>query len=172
MPHDVRGQVDERTSTFFQINSLNSQFVFHKIATARFHDLYRAQISSLSWLPNVKEGSYRGKRKAHKLWIYWPFWTAWAYKGLDGFGQFVQWRVNKFSHPHFLPPSGTVSSLLARWCGKQTVTHDLISVIDSYCNPPNPVTCETACSPRHLPWRTPKMQFRIKATDGDRETSM
>ena len=33
MPHDVGGQLDECTSTSFQINSLNLQtkFIFHKI---------------------------------------------------------------------------------------------------------------------------------------------
>ena len=42
MPHEVGGQLDEHTSTSFQINSLNSQTktIFHKMATAHLFVTY------------------------------------------------------------------------------------------------------------------------------------
>ena len=41
--HDVIGQLDKRTSTSFQINSLNLRMKtnFHKMVAARFRDLHR-----------------------------------------------------------------------------------------------------------------------------------
>ena len=36
-----------------------------------FRDLHKAEISSLSWLVNVK-GFDHGKRKANELCVYWP----------------------------------------------------------------------------------------------------
>ena len=96
MPHDVGGQLNERTLTSFQINSLNSQMKFF------FHKMLIVHISVTCWLVNVKEGSDRGKRKAHELWVYWAvldglcvwgvgrFWTVFAYKGLGGFGMSAQ----------------------------------------------------------------------------------
>ena len=47
--------------------SFANEFFSHKMATARFRDLHRAYIRSLSWLVNGKEGSDHSKQKAHKL---------------------------------------------------------------------------------------------------------
>ena len=93
MPHDVGGQLDERTSTSLQINSLNSQTktIFHKMATAHVSVTYIELRSAVSagWLKKKRDLIAVNERPTNCDFT-GRFWTVCAYEGLGGFGRSAQ----------------------------------------------------------------------------------